>query len=494
MPAFNSAELAHRIQNGESVTLSFSFPNEHVIKHFNSLFAHILAKVDLIYLLDTLITIFREIIINAVKANAKRVFFTKMNLDITDPNTYEEGISSFRENVIGNLESIADDLKNSDYRVNIKIRQVEDGIRIVVTNNVPILPEEMERINIRKEKALGYNDFTDAYDDVYDSTEGAGLGIVLVTLLLKNSGIDVQSYTIITDGKITQTSLTVPFQLRPSRITTEIKDQIIKEVQGIPTFPEHILELQRLCADPDADIQAIAEKIKIDPAMTSDLLKLSNSAGFITAKRIENVNEAIMIIGLKNLNSILVASSARRILDKRFTRFEQIWNHCNKAAFYARAISLKYKLADIYENSYLAGLLHDFGKIVLLSTNLELTNWIADIIQNRKIRTSTVMEEISIGISHSTIGELIAKNWNFPEYLVEAIKYHHAPLSAQEKYRDLVFTTYLGNMFCGVESRKYNYFFIEDEVLERFGIADEDSFNKLHEELKNKLDNQIHLV
>jgi HD-like signal output (HDOD) protein len=494
MPAFKSSEVIAKVQSGEPVTFSFSYPTENIIKSFNSLFSKILSKIDLVYLLDTLITILREIIVNAVKANAKRVYFAKMNLNINDSENYTEGIRSFKKNIIGNLESLEKDLKKSDYRVNITLKQVQEGIKIAVTNNVPIHPEEMERITFRKIKALAYNDFTDAYEDIYDNTEGAGLGIVLVTLLLRNSGIDVNSYRIVSDGKSTRTSLTVPFKLRPSKITTGIKTQIIKEVDGIPTFPEHILILQRLCNDPNANINELSQKIMLDPAITSDLLKLSNSAGFITVKRIENVNEAIMIIGLKNLNAILIASSARRILDKRFSRFEQIWNHCNKVAYYARQIAIKYRLHKISENSFLAGLLHDLGKIVLLSVNLQLTNWIADIVQNRKIRTSTVMEEISIGISHSTIGELISKNWNFPDYIVQAIKFHHAPLNADENHRDLVFTTYLANMFCGVESRRYNFYFIEEEVLERFGLADESAFNELHNELQAMLAEQIKLV
>lgn len=494
MPAFKQSEVIAKIQSGEAVTFSFSYPSENIIKSFNSLFSRILAKVDLIYLLDTLITILREIIVNAVKANAKRVYFAKLNLNINDSVSYAEGIRTFKKNIIGNLESLEKDLKKSDYRVNITIKQVQEGIKLAVINNTPILPEEMERINLRKIKALAYNDFTDAYEDIYDNTEGAGLGIVLVTLLLKNSGIDVNSYRIVSDGKSTRTSLTVPFTLRPSKITTEIKVQIIKEVDGIPTFPEHILMLQRLCSDPDANINQISKQIMLDPAITSDLLKLSNSAGFITVKRIENVNEAIMIIGLKNLNAILVASSARRILDKRFSRFEQIWNHCNRVAFYSRQIAIKYRLHKISENSYLAGLLHDLGKIVLLSINLQLTNWIADIVKNRKIRTSTVMEEISIGISHSTIGELISKKWRFPDYIVQAIKFHHAPLNADEEHRDLVFTTYLANMFCGIESRRYNFHFIEEEVLERFRLTDESTFDELHKELQAMYAEQIKFI
>ncbi len=485
-----TSDLISRLESGAPVSFAFYYPDEKTMKYINSVFAKVLSKIDLEYLLDTLITIEREIIVNAAKANAKRVYFKNLELDITDPDNYRKGIEKFKQDIVGDLEVIKSDLAKSELKIRMTMQKVENGIRFTVTNNTAILPEELERINLRMTRAREYNDFSEAYEEVYDNTEGAGLGIVLVTLLLKNSGIGAESYTLSSDGASTKCDLTIPLELKPAEITTNIKKQIIELVQGIPTFPENIMMLQRMCANRDSDIGEIAEKIMIDPALTSDVLKLSNSAGFITGKRIEKVSEAVMIIGLKNLSAILVASGARRILDQRFQKFEQIWSHCNRTAFYARAIAAKYRLTRVLENVYLAGLLHDLGKIVLLSTNLELTNWIADIVNNRKIRTSTIMEEISIGISHATIGEIISKQWSFPEYLTEIIRHHHSPLRSKNEYRDQTFVTYLANLFCGIESRKYDYNYIEEPVLERFMIHSEEEAAKLHQEIKKSFEDQ----
>lgn len=486
--AMKSMEILNKFEAGQPVTVVFHYPDQNVMKSLNSIFAKVLAKMDFIYLLDTLITIQREIIINAAKANAKRVFFQEDGLDITNPMQYAQGMARFRNEIVGELETIREKLSKSSLKIRVRIQKTPDGTVIDVTNNTPILPEELDRIKLRMDKARSYNDFSEAYEEVYDSTEGAGLGIVLVTLLLKNSGIGVESYKISSDGATTKCELLIPNQLRPLEITTNIKQEIIRQVEGLPTFPKHIIELQRLCHDPDSSITEISNKIMVDPSLTSEVMKLSNSAGFITSKRIENVNEAVMTIGLKNLNAILMAASARQILDKRFSKFEQIWNHCNKTAYYARLLAMKFRLHKIVENVYLAGLLHDLGKIVLLSTNLELTNWISEIVNNRKIRTSTIMEEVSIGISHSSIGELIAQHWSFPDYLTESIKQHHSPLSSSEEFRDQVNITYLANMFCGVESKKYDYFYFIGEVLERYGITSIEQLQKLHQEIGNRFE------
>ena len=486
----NTSDTAARVAKGEPFSFSFHYLSEDVVRYINALFAKILAGMDQIFLLDTFITIIREICINAVKANAKRVYFRTIGIDIDDRERYPEGIEMFKKNVIGHFETMDAELKNSDYRVSFSIKKDQKGLVVQVLNNSIIQPEEMARISMRMEKARHYEDFTEAYEEIYDDTEGAGLGIVLTVLLLKNSGIGVENYRMIRGEKDTRTLLLIPFELRPQEITTTIKKQILAEVEGIPTFPKNVMELQRLCANPESSIGEISEKISIDPALSADVLKLANSAGFISGKRIETISEAIKNIGLKNLNAILLATSARSILDKRYSRFEQIWAHCNQVAFYARKIAMKYKLARAVENAFLGGLLHDLGKIIMLSTDMGTTNKIADIVKDRKIRTSTVMEEISVGISHANIGEMIAAKWGFPDYLVESIRHHHTPLSAGEEHRDIVFIVYLANIMCGIESRRYQLYYAEDEVLARFALTSDPAFSDLHAELKTAYDNR----
>jgi putative nucleotidyltransferase with HDIG domain len=483
----NRKIISDRIEKKQPIKLSFRYVNEKVLMVLNSIVSRILSKQDQIFLLNSTVTILREIIINALKANAKRIFFLKNELDITDGTQYVRGMNKFKKEVIGEFESIEEDLKRSDFYVHITFQYDSKAIQILVENNSPILPVELERIHFRIDKALKYNDFSEAYAEIEDDSEGAGLGIVLTILLLKNMGIDPKNYSISVQGKNTRTTLSIPSVLKPGEITTKVKRQILSEIDGIPTFPENITLLQRLCNDPESSIDQIVKRLKIDPALSSDVIKLSNSAGIAPYKRIEDIKSAVVTIGMKNLNAILVASNARRILNERYSSFELIWEHCNRVAFYARNIALSMRQTAIIENVYMAGLLHDLGKIILLATDKKLVRKIAEIVNNRKI-TTTTMEEISIGISHSAIGSLIARKWNFPDYLVEAIAYHHSPLNGSEKYRDVVFTIYLSNMMAGIEDRRYTNYYIEELVLERYGLLDMNKFNAFHEKLKAKYD------
>lgn len=480
----NTTELISRLEKDKNLSISFHYPTETLLKSFDALFSKLLAKSDMIYLLDSIITIMREIISNAVKANSKRYYFKKLNLNINDHQEYFRGMKNFRMEVIGSND-IEEALKDTDLRVMLSIETLPEGTAFTVQNNTKILPEEIERIDLRIRKAREYKDFTDAYDDIYDETEGAGLGIVLIILLLKNSGIGEDSFSISSDNKATKSRFILPHQLRPEPITTKIKEQILKEIDGLPSFNHHILELLRLCKDPDASIEHIVSKITIDPALTSDILKLANSAGFITSKKVEHVNEALMIIGFSNLYDILLITGTRQILEKRYKKFHEIWNHCQRTASYARQIAQKYTKQRYAEYAFLGGLLHDLGKLILLATDTRFTNWISDLTKDRKIRTSTVLEEVALGISHPTIGELMAKKWNFPDYLIDAIKYHHCPLNAETKTREYIFPVYLANMLCGFETGRYNYYFLEESILDKYRISSRKAIDELHNELQN---------
>jgi putative nucleotidyltransferase with HDIG domain len=479
-----TSEMASNFDKGETIALSLSYHNKTVIRFISSVITKILARNNLMYLQDTVITILREIIANAVKANSKRLYFRFQNLDILDNDEYVQGMEGFKSFIIENQDFMADELKKSDFKVVVYLKKFESGFSIHVQNNVPIHPEEMNRIKTRIEKAKIYNDFSEVYCDVTDDTEGEGLGLVLTILFLRNTGIGVNSLQISSNDQMTQTSLLVPFNLKPVGVMNKIQQQILDEVRELPTFPENILELEKLCSNPEVDYRIIAEKISLDPSLSASVLKLSNSAAFFTRRRIGTIYEAINIIGLKNLRAIIVASSARRILDERYSSFRKVWEHCNKAAFYARQLALTLGYNTIAQNVYLAALLHDLGKIVLLSTSTALSEWMFAVAQNRGMRTSTVIEEVSIGISHSSIGEKIATKWNLPEYLVETIQWHHAPLNCSDNHRDVVYITYLANKLCSIEEKKYDFSYLEEEVLDRFEINNEKKFASLHANLQ----------
>ncbi|MBP7901962.1 MAG: HDOD domain-containing protein, partial [Spirochaetes bacterium] len=266
-----------KFNQGETISLRFAFPDKIVLSSINGFMSRILAANDILFLQEAMITILRETILNAVKANAKRVFFEKNNADMNKVLEYNSLMRQFKEKVVGDMATIETDLKSSPFYAEFKIQKTAEGIKMRILNNTPLHSKEEERIKQRIDSAKHIKDFSEAYDTLYDETEGAGLGIILTMLLLKNSGIPQSNYSISSDKTKTEISLTVPFKTKSDETLLAVKDDIINEIHLLPSIPAFINELLMLCDDPDSTISQMSNKVKGDPALSADILKLANS-------------------------------------------------------------------------------------------------------------------------------------------------------------------------------------------------------------------------
>lgn len=485
---YDSKDMVSEFERGGEAYVAFQYLSREIENGLNALLAKILSRCDMGYLYDTLEAVLREVMHNGVKANMKRIWFRDLNLDINNEEEYRKGMAGFRD-VALHPDRMRDRLLDSAYRVVVTFRKKADGIGIDVTNNACVLPAEMERIRERLAKSARCEGFSEAYEDMYDSSEGAGLGIILTALLMKNAGMNDDALSAVAGEDSLTISLRIPRELKSPEIVTRITEKILEDVGILPTFPESILRLRRLCESPDTTVESISEAISHDPSIAADVIRLSNSAAFVPGRRIRTINEAVVIIGMNNIFALLTAAAARSIIDRRYRRFEQVWEHCNRTAFYARNIAFDSGHSDLVDGVFIAALLHDIGKIVLLSTNIDLVNQIAGMVSNRKIRSTTIIEELFIGISHSTIGSLIAERWNFPDDLIEAIRYHHAPLDPEVQNRDLVMIVYLANQISNQEYRQLDIGFYEAGVLDRFGIGSRVELEAMAGRLRGRYDN-----
>lgn len=481
-----------KIIKGEEVNFSLKFIDEKSLLIINAIMVKLLSTQGNIFLLETLITIIREIIFNAFKANLKRIYFERSGFDLNDREKYAVFMKDFKEDFLYRLDELEDEITSQDkYVILVSFRKTDTELKFKVFNNVTILEEEYSRIKTRIEQSKKYQNLADAYNDIYDSTEGAGLGLALMIFLLKNSGIGSDNLSILPDSRGVTVSVSVPKQLKEESIISSVKKKVLDDVDSLPTFPENIIEIQRLCGQKDSTIDAISSKISLDPSLTADVIKLSNSAGFVPGKRIMTIKDAVKIIGLKNLNLILTASASKTILQNRYKKFEAIWEHCIRVAYYSTSIARSKQIGQLADSAFITGLLHDIGKIVLMSADEKIINTISEITRNKQLRSSSILEEISVGISHAELGGLIAEKWNFPPHLKIAIENHHSPLNVNNEYRDLTYSVYLANMICGVEKNKYSYYYIEPDILDWMNISSIDEVKSLHEKLKANYSSQM---
>ncbi|MBA7622603.1 hypothetical protein ES703_29981 [subsurface metagenome] len=323
----------------------------------------------------------------------------------------------------------------------------------------------------------------EAFATVLDTTEGAGLGIVILILMLRKIGLDEEAFSVDIDMGETIATLTVPFSEVQVEKLDLLSRAIIKEVETIPQFPDNIIYLQKLISDPDSEISDIALQISTDPSLTADLLKLVNSAQFMLPKRVDNIMEAVKLVGLKGLRNLLYAHGTQKILGKKYKEMRDLWQHSYKTAFYAYNLAKSFRRKkDILDDVYVGGILHDLGQIIMASLHPDLLEHIKKFCKEKEIPAG-MLENFSVGMNHAEIGALIAKKWNFPEQLVVAIRYHHNPTACERKFKDVVFSVYLANAITELERDRVTFEQIDAVVLDDFTIETEAQIQKIQQRL-----------
>ncbi len=440
---------------------------------------------DLGYINHEITNIVKELVNNAIKANLKRIYFLVKNLDIDKTEDYRLGMDSFKQEVYdaGNGEYF-EKLKSSGLVVRVAFKTTDDILFINVINNAPILSSELVKINARIKKAYKYNDIAEAFEEVLDDSEGAGLGLIIAMMIFKNIGMTSDAFRIYKKNKLTIAAIAIPQTIGKKESRIKIAEEILREVEEIQAFPENILKIQKLCTNPDATIREIANGISLDPGLTTSILKLANSAGYITLQKTDSLEDAVKIIGTKGINALLLATGVRKVIDMRYKRSESVWKDSYKRASYAQGIALKLNHERISHTAYLAALLSDIGYIVMLSLKPQLFKRLQEIAGFKGIDNTDLIEEISLGLSHSTLGGMILKKWNFNDALVKTIEYDHRPHLGPENLIELINIVYLADCMVEIDKNRFRYEFIDEDVAEYFSLTNQELIEQLHKSLK----------
>ncbi|MCA9821514.1 MAG: HDOD domain-containing protein [Dehalococcoidia bacterium] len=196
----------------------------------------------------------------------------------------------------------------------------------------------------------------------------------------------------------------------------------------------------QMAEDEHSAAMDLAAVLSSDQALTAKLLKLSNSAYYGYARRIGNVREAVILLGMRTVRSVAIASSIIDAFDveevEGFDR-DLFWAHSVCTGLVAEAIAKETRVARP-EDAFTAGVLHDVGKLAML------------LAEPRRFRAAVKLttrdglnwhdaEVATFGVGHQYIGARLAQRWKFPEPLVSALKHHHDPLrSTVDSMNDVV--------------------------------------------------------
>lgn len=202
---------------------------------------------------------------------------------------------------------------------------------------------------------------------------------------------------------------------------------VIKGIRNLPSLPILVVELLSSFEQQDINLNALAEKVSHDQALTAKTLRLANSSFYGLSRKVTTIQQAITILGFDSVRALISTSAITSNLptDKSSAfDFQLFWQHAIGVALCSKHIARTVGLSQNY--AFVCGLLHDVGKLVL-TTNFPLQY--QAVIKHRDTEDCHVLdaERAVLGIDHTVVGRLLAENWKFPVLMQKAICNHHAP-------------------------------------------------------------------
>lgn len=241
-------------------------------------------------------------------------------------------------------------------------------------------------------------------------------------------------------------------------------ERFIKKMPSLSTTVGKVMEI---CSRTDASPNELNKVISLDPVLTGQVLKLINSAYYSLVTKITSLTRAITMLGMNTVKNMALSTAIIRTVagakKSKVLPTSRFWAHTIGAGVSAKLLAATQDVPVMErEELFVAGLLHDLGKIPFGDEYIEVLN----IAKNDQIPLIEVEREV-LGIDHQEIGLMIAEKWKLNEVMTTCISRHHDIDGLEGKLAQQVAYVALGNVYTNILDIGYagNSFPDEGEVL-----------------------------
>lgn len=212
-------------------------------------------------------------------------------------------------------------------------------------------------------------------------------------------------------------------------------EKLVRETGSVSSLPSVCEKLNNAVNDPTCSSNKIAKIISDDAALAARLLKIANSAMYGFPSKIDGVNRAVTIIGTKQLCDLAYATSVLQMfkgIPDDVVNMKSFWLHSVACGLIARILATFLREKNV-ERYFVAGLLHDIGKLIIFVKLADESKNVFDYSQKNSA-LGYDSENNVLGFNHAEVGGALLKQWKLPESTAEAVRLHHRP-SVSEQYR-----------------------------------------------------------
>ena len=249
------------------------------------------------------------------------------------------------------------------------------------------------------------------------------------------------------DAEILKQTLAKLFALRDILDNESVK-KIVSQIGSLPSLPSIYSEIIEEMHSEDPSLKNVGDIISKDIGMTAKILQVINSVFFGLSRKISTPQEAVVLLGLETIKALVLSVKIfAEFSQKKFAWFniDALFSHSISVSTYAKTIVMNEKLGqDLINNSLMAGLLHDLGKLILATDFQEPYKEVLTAAKGSD-RNLWDWEYEAFGTSHAEIGAYLMGLWSLETPIIEAIAFHHCPANSMSHNMGLLTAVHMGN-------------------------------------------------
>lgn len=234
----------------------------------------------------------------------------------------------------------------------------------------------------------------------------------------------------------------------------EALERLFRHIGAVASLPAVGQRVLALTENESTSSEELRDAIQGDPVLVARILRRLNSSYFGLSQKIADVRTAVNLLGVREIRNLAITVFMSKMFENDGThgnyRREGLWSHSVSVGVCAKLVS-RVCGRSMPEEAYVGGLLHDIGLILLDQTLRRHFVRVLDEI-GPSVPTCEAENQI-LSFDHATLGGYVAQRWNFPSQIVDAITYHHHPLSYQGSHKEMVYLVAVANYLCSRAGR-----------------------------------------
>ncbi len=463
---------------------SYTLPRntEVYIRHIMDMF---LEECHQDHLKEYLNFVLSELLTNAKKANTKRVYFEEKGLDINNPDDYKKGMENFKMDTLTNINHYLELQRKAGLYIKLTLRILADKIYIEIKNNATLTVFEKERIQQKLDSVQQYREMDEVFTNVLDQSEGAGLGIIIIILMLQKVGLSKENYQVVSEGDETVTRIILPCNRTVFSGVEMLSYEFVNLEDSVPVCKKQFDKVNKIVnADGPIDRKELYKVVRQDLSLALLSFKQiveQDSSCF-------DLQKAIAMLSDYDLKYIYSESNPRNRLMENCEYFEQILLHSKTVAYYTYELYKNCSEKDSFPQDenymYLLGLFNSMGAVLLAGASKNQIDYITELSKQYTEYGDNILDMFMHRNASTYLSMIASRRYGFALPICYDLVGWNGLALVPEKDKARVGILHVAEMVDFYSRGMVDFYQIDKRALKMFDIVDEQQFNKLVKDLK----------